>query len=427
MKTGWWVPPTVSAPRPARIATTRKISHSPDLFITKTLTLIFILILGPQDLWGQAEFFGYYESEADILQLSGSGYSFGYNKFRLDIEARPGDNVLIGANMNIQKYWGQTTWDLLDFLPDSTWRPVLQNEALPPQYWVYELPFSIPDTILLDNMYMRINYSILDLTLGRQQISPGVGYAWNPTDIFNTKTLLDPSYEQTGVSAIQADFTLAPRFTVNTILQPEDTWDNSTRQIGLKTGLGSFDLELTAAKYNWDLSVLGLTGLQKQTGKRTLIGGSFVGEIWDWGIWAEGAHNQISPGSDFNELVVGVDHTFDNSLYLLVEGLHNEFGAAQQSDLDLNAYLQSLNGEVHSLMQDYVFVYLMHQTFDYVSFSGIAFANLNDKSGTIGPRIDWNIFEDTNIFLQASYSWGEDDTEFGLQDWGLRLRLVSNF
>ncbi|MEA3287249.1 MAG: hypothetical protein U9Q77_07730, partial [Candidatus Marinimicrobia bacterium] len=65
--------------------------------------------------------------------------------------------------------------------------------------------------------------------------------------------------------------------------------------------------------------------------------------------------------------------------------------------------------------------------FDFVGLSAIAITNFNDGSGSIGPQVDWNVFENTNISLQGNLSWGEDDTEFGLQDWGLRLRLLGNF
>jgi hypothetical protein len=78
-------------------------------------------------------------------------------------------------------------------------------------------------------------------------------------------------------------------------------------------------------------------------------------------------------------------------------------------------------------MQDYAFFYAMHPTFDYVTLSAIAFANFNDNSGAFSPIVDWNIFQDTNLSLQGSFFWGDDNTEFGLQDWGLILNATSSF
>jgi len=388
---------------------------------------VFLMIILPLILWAQPEFFGYFESEADVMQVGGTSYNFGYNKFRLDVETRPNENVLIGANINIQQYWGQTTWNMLDFLPVNIWKPIFQSEFVPDSLWIDEMPYSIPDTMLLDNIYMRISFPLLDLTLGRQQVSPGVGYAWNPTDIFNSKTLLDPSYEQSGVSAIRAELPLASRLTVSTVVQPEDTWENSIVQAFLKTGIGSFDIEVTAAQFQWGRSYFTTSGFLENEVQRTLVGGSFVGELLEWGIWAEGANNQLDGDDDFLEIVLGMDHTFDNSSYLLLEYLHNENGIVKQNELTFDAFFQGLGGESHSLMQDYGFLYLMHQTFDFVGLSTIVIANFNDGSGSVGPQVDWNVFEDTNISVQGIFSWGADDTEFGLQDWGLRLRILSNF
>ncbi len=391
------------------------------------MRLAALILTLPLLLWAEPEFYGYFESEADVMQVASTNYNFGYNKFRLDVQARPNANVLIGANLNIQQYWGQTTWNMLDFLPENIWKPIFQPAFLPDSLWVSEMPYIIPDTLLLDNAYMRASFPFLDLTLGRQQISPGVGYAWNPIDIFNTKTLMDPSYEQTCVSAIRAELPLASRLTLTTVLLPKSSWDNSTKQIFLKTGLGSYDVELTAAEYFWERTSFTGVDIQLAETKRNLLGGSLVGELFEWGLWAEGAHNELDGDDSFFEIIVGADHTFDNSVYLLLEVLHNENGIAKQEDLTFDAFLQGLGGETHSLMQDYAFAYLMHQTFDFVSLSTIAIANFNDGSGTLGPQLDWNIFEDTNISFQGTYSWGADDTEFGLQDWGLRFRLLSNF
>ena len=391
-----------------------------------------ILALLPLILIGQPEFFGYFESEGATSKIGSETYTYGFNKLRLDVEARPSDNVLIGANINIQKYWGKTSWNIYDFIPGY------QNSGLT---WNLELP----DTILLDNMYVRVSLPFADLTAGRQQISPGVGYAWNPNDIFNTKSLMDPSYEQTGVSAIRAEIPLVGRFSLDAVIDPQDDWESSTKQFWLNAGLGHFDLAFTLAGFAWQQIPFELEdynfGIKID---RILSGSTIVGEILGFGVWAEYATNSLEndiygycPVCDipdlshlptsFEEWVVGLDYTFENSLYVLGEYFHNGYGVSQKSDLTLNDYFLSLEGVTHSLMQDYGFLYLMHPTFDYTTLSAIIFANLNDKSGVVSPMIDWNAFEDTNFSLQGSLAWGADDTEFGLQDWGLILNITSNF
>jgi len=386
-----------------------------------------IILLLPCLLLAQPEFFGYFESEGDVMQLGAKSYNFGYNKFRLDVESRPSDKVLIGANINIQRYWGQTTWNVFDFLPGYANTGWVQN-------------FELPDTILIDNVYLRLTFPLFDLTLGRQQISPGVGYAWNPTDIFNSKSLLDPSYEQTGVEAFRLDIPLDDRSTLIGIIQPQGDLKQSTQQYIFKTGLGNFDLSLSGSIQKggtYNNPILGNTEINE----RRMFGASAVGELSGWGIWGELGYNildtfpvlvpeefsRFASNPEIAEYVLGTDHTFDNSLYFLAEYLHNGIGVAKNEDLTLNDYFAALSGESQSLMQDYAFFYLMHPTFDLVSLSALVIANFNDNSGTFAPQLDWNVFEDTNISLQGSLFWGADDTEFGLQDWGLRLRVRSNF
>ena len=53
------------------------------------MRLILLLVSLPMLLWSQPEFFGYFESEATAMQVGGKNYGFGFNKLRLDVEARP--------------------------------------------------------------------------------------------------------------------------------------------------------------------------------------------------------------------------------------------------------------------------------------------------------------------------------------------------
>ncbi|NQV41884.1 MAG: hypothetical protein HQ506_05975 [Candidatus Marinimicrobia bacterium] len=359
------------------------------------------------------------------MQLGSERYSFGYNKFRLDVEARPNDNILIGASLNAQQYWGKTNWNIFDFIPNK------QDMVM---------YYYLPDTLLLDNVYMKISFPLIDVTLGRQQISPGVAYAWNPTDIFNHKTLMDPSYEQPGVDVIRLDLPLGDRSTAISIIEPGDDIESSTMQLVLKGGLGSFDFGITVVKQYAPTNETPILG-DPYIEERDLVGGSVIGELFGWGVWTEIAHSTLNttyfppwssiayplPRDPFTEYILGLDHTFDNSFYLLAEFLHNEDGKKDISDLTLTDYLASLGGGTHSLMQDYAFLYAMHPTFDYVSLSALVIANFNDNSGTFAPQLEWNVFQNTNISLQSSLFWGDDDTEFGLQDWGLRLRVRSDF
>ena len=285
---------------------------------------------------------------------------------------------------------------------------------------------TIPDTSYLCNLYLRLSFQYFDLTVGKQQISLGSGYAWNPTVIFNIKQLLDPSYEQTGVEAFRAEVPLGSRLGMDLIYQPGMNWDHSARMAQAKMGIGRFDLTASLAHFDWD-RILFLDPAARFVKPRALLGGAFVGEAAGLGVWGEFARNQLEDAPDFDEVVLGADYTFVNGVYLLLEHLHNGAGVARKSNLQLTDYLRAFGGETHSLMQDYLFLYGMAPLTDVLTLTALGFANLDDKSFAFNPGFEWSVFQSTDASLLVSLPVGEQSSEFGIQDWGLRLRIRSFF
>ena len=392
------------------------------------IRIAFLLIL-PIIVFGQSNFFGYYEAEFDQLKFSKQTYNFGYNKLRLDFEAHPDESVTIGANVNIQKYFGSDTWNMLDFLPKDLWQPIFQSENIPQEYWVTEFPITLPDTLFLDNVYLKAAFNRFDLTVGKQQISLGKGYAWNPLDIFNIKQLLDPTYEQSGVNAIRAEIPIEGRTSLDIVLSPKIDWKNSIKMMQLKTGISRFDITGTVAQYNWKRTNFDEENfiMSEMIDERTLFGGAVEGELFGIGLRAECAWNQMENKDDFSEIVLGADYTFTNGLYILMEYLYNDNGEKSLQNLELNDYLQYLNGESHSLMQNYLFSYLNYPLNDFLQFSVLTFANLDDQSAAINPQLTWDMFQDVVLTMMYSQYFGDDNTEFGLQDFGWRIRLRGYF
>ena len=378
-------------------------------------------LLIPALVVGQVDIFGYFESEFDHITVSDRGYNYGYNKLRLDLDHSGIDGATFGANVNIQKYYGNVKWNMLDFFPNEIWEPIFQPLGIE--------EFAIADTLYLDNAYVRLHFNKGDLTIGKQQISLGVGYAWNPLDIFNTKLLLDPTYEQTGVNGFRIEIPVKDRANVDFIISPGSDWKNSTKMITGKLGLGRFDIIGTIGSYNWKRTQLDFQTFQSQylNLERKMAGGAIVGEIGGIGIWSEGAYNTLKDAENYTELLVGFDYTFENGLYCLAEFYHNGNSPEKFNALDLNNYLQYLNGETHSLLQNYTFIIWQYPLSDFVSIGMINFANLSDKSAALNPQLEWNAFEDVSISFLFGYYMGAENTEFGLQEWNGRIRMRAYF
>jgi hypothetical protein len=384
-----------------------------------------LIIMGaalPALLFSQPEIFGYFENETDGARIGGTDYSFGYNKLRVDLQAFPAEQVTVGANVNIRRYHGKTMWNVFDFLPEDLWQPMFGDSAT--------MIIPLTDTLYLDNVYLRARFKHFDLTAGKQQLSLGTGYAWNPTDIFNRVDLMDPTYEQTGVTSIRAEVPLGDRFGLDLIMAPEESWDLSAKVVQGKAGLGSFDFTTSYAEYTgaypyWRTQVDTTAPPPTETTYKKL-GGSVVGQIWELGLWTEANFEIGDHPIDFHEYLLGIDHTFNFQTYLMVEYYHNS-GGAESDSLTFFDYLYSLGGQTHSLMRDYVFVMASHPISDVLSAGLMGIANLNDQSFAINPLLDWNAFENVSVSLFGSFAVGDADTEFGLQEWAWRVRVRAYF
>ena len=185
--------------------------------------ICLIIFLIPVIVFAQADIFGYYESEYDHIQLANKSYNFGYNKLRVDLESRPSDQVMIAGNINFQLYHGKTDWDLIDFIPKSIGADI------------ESLSFALKDTLFLDNIYLRTSLSKFDFTIGRQPLSLGTDYAWNPLDIFNRKDLIDPTYEQAGINALRMEIPIVDRTVLDAIIIPDSSWKMSSNMMQLKS------------------------------------------------------------------------------------------------------------------------------------------------------------------------------------------------
>ncbi|MCK5739078.1 hypothetical protein KAH55_07850, partial [bacterium] len=197
--------------------------------------IVFLLcIFCVTSIQAQVDWFGYYEAEADYADMPSNAVFFNYNKLRLDLGATPTDQISVGANVVARFFNGKTELNLLDYLPQK-YHPIMPDgNAL--EYF----PYTLADTLFIDNVYLKLAHKYFDLTVGRQQISPGVGYTWNPTDVFNVKNVTDPTYEQTGVDALRLDIPLR-YVTLTAIVQPKTDLKKTTQYYQLKTCTGRFD------------------------------------------------------------------------------------------------------------------------------------------------------------------------------------------
>lgn len=184
------------------------------------LCLLFALL--PTLIFGrELELFGYYEPQLMGTKFGDNFYNAASNKLRLDL-SKDWQNVSFGANVNYISYHGKTEWDLFEYLPQNIGDkvPDFMRDYFTFYYgdlaqWVGPVPMPRPDRIFLDNAFAKIRYKKADITVGKQQLNIGTGYTWNPTDFFNVKDVLDPTYEQTGHNAIRLELALNSKLSID--------------------------------------------------------------------------------------------------------------------------------------------------------------------------------------------------------------------
>jgi hypothetical protein len=366
------------------------------------------------------DLFGYFESQWMGAQIHKETIQLQSNKLRLDLKG-DWDRVQFGGNINWITYHGKTRWQITDYLPAKVVEQI--PEILRP---FYVFPFD--DNSKLDNAYVKISFNKWDLTMGKQQISLGSGYAWNPTDLFNTKDLFDPTYEQPGHNAVRADIALAGRWNLTALIAPEENWDQSAKLVTTKIGLGRFDIAVTAIEKMWlfhDYSVLSESGFAGEAEKRDMVGGSIVGELLGLGVWIEGGYNDMRKSTDFTELVAGLNYTFASQTFIMFEYFYNSACPTKENDYTLNDWMRYLSAEQKTLTRHQIYMLIQHPISDLTQL-GLSIIAAGDGSVALLPSLTATPFENVEVTAYANFYFGSETAAFNknLGNGGLiRLRV----
>jgi len=349
------------------------------------------------------DIFGYYEPQYMGVILDNEYSQLFSNKLRIDLRSDQIDNVTIGANFDYVSYRGRTNWNLLDYFPDK-----IKIQVAPE--FEDNFSYAYKDTVFLDNAFVKFAISKLDITLGKQQVSLGTGYAWNPMDLFNNKDVIDPTYEQSGHNAARFDLALTARYSATAIYFPEDSWQNSGKLLKFSGKLSHFDYSLIYTEKMWTFSNY---ATQPSTQlKRQLVGGDFVGELLGFGIWGEFGYNKLETQPDFWEILAGTDYTFDNGMYFLAEYLHNELAKSDYHDYDLNDWIRYFLGENRTISRDNMYLYFDYPLTDLIHLNNSIVLSLSDQSLGLIPSFQYNIFQNVEINIFAGFNIGDSDKAF---------------
>jgi len=338
----------------------------------------------------KVDVFGYFEPQYMGLNTGGKFYQLSSNKLRLDLQKKQGKSLAFGANFDFITYHGSTDFNALDFLPRSVADSV--PEAVRGHY---RLAFT--DRIFLDNAFVRLSFGPVDITAGKQQISLGTGYAWNPIDIFNFKNILDPTYENPGHNAVRLDLALGNTSGISTLFSPAADLAKSAKLVRFRSRAGHFDYSLTAMERGWEFTRYPF--MERVAERRRLFGFDTAGELLGLGVWLEAAFNDFSRTRDFWEMVAGVDYTFDNGTYSMAEYYRNTGLPARKEDYRLGHWMRYLTAEMKSICRDQLYLFTQYPATDLLTPGLSAIGCLDDGSIALVPQVVYSAFQNLDVTL----------------------------
>jgi len=270
----------------------------------------------------------------------------------------------------------------------------------------------------LHELYLELNPSeSLFLRLGKENITEGVGYAWNPTD-FLTGLGGDNQGEDTreerenreGVICLKGEYFLSD-LTLTAIVAPKiEQWGQKadTRTlIKIYALMENFDISLTAYTEEKKRTKLGLNfsstigeGLEVHS-EVSLQEGTYryyVEEI-DGGYY-EFIQKNRENGQLYPRVLVGGQYTFSDNTNLILEYYHNQesYNSSEWTD-----YLEYLKFCVERYEDDSLYVTYLLMIY-----------NLDDASLLINAKIDYQRMDDFSVYVSGDFFLGEATSEFGM-------------
>ena len=268
----------------------------------------------------------------------------------------------------------------------------------------------------LDRLYVSFFSSRGSLKIGRQAITWGNGFIFNPMDVFSpfAPTAIDRDYKP-GEDAVLADYTFS-----------DPDIDTSLLYVARKdpeTGNMEWDQASLAAKLRWSVPNT-QTELTLGLGKHfqdTIVAAGTVGYIggaaWRSDVtWTYLDNN----GGSYLSAVFNVDYAWTwwgRNFYGWVEYYFNGLGNGRKnysSILDRDPIrLRLERGELFVLGQHYADTHLQCEVHPLVNLHFITITNMLDPSGILQPYIVWDVTSNIQLNLAATLFWGERNTEYG--------------
>ena len=378
---------------------------------------------GPGLEWGGSvrTLAGAVRSRPTAPDTSGAGGVFDQSLLRLTLDGHPTGHVAFEAHL-VQSYTfsssetgnaelGAASLGAFGFgIGDSRYRALdaatdwLQRRSQTASLW-------------LDRLNVRFTLPRADVTIGRQAVTFGKAYFWNPLDEFLPfdARQIDRDYKA-GVDAVRVDIPAGPFSGINVVVAAGRELNAFGRYRTGDDGLAaSWYGSAVLGRYfttvrGWDAAV--------QAGKvygGTQLGGGLVGEVRHLEVRAEAAYLWASPSvalppplsgrliADALTAVAGVGRRFQNTLWIQLEHFHN--GAATPDDLDA-AFVQFATGAALNLSREITGLTVSYELTPVLTGQWATLRSWSDGSTLVEPSATRSLSDNSDLTAGAVLGFG---------------------
>lgn len=376
-------------------------------WITLPVVLLVIAPLsGSAQLTSQLS--GYLEHQFSVSrQDDGWGY-LDYDRLRADLNASAGRGVRMSAAVVWQLFRGDTEVRLQDYLPAD-----LFSEDAP--------SIEIEDQHFLNHAYVSIRPGPFEITAGKQYLTWGAAWVFNPTELFRPKDTFEPTYEREGVGAVSAKLPLADLSEILVAFVPEGGFETSGKLIRARHHIGGFDLSALVAEIHERTPPPELGGAPGMFERRLILGGDLSGELLGLGVWAEGTWSDHA-GEEWVEATLGGNYTLSDGTLILVEGFYNGRGEWEEP-YTKEQWLGLLSGHRRTLGKGTVAGVVSRPVRQLWSVGASALVNVGDGSMALIPSVSYAFAENVDFLFNGLLFVGGEGSEYGSGRNGGFLRL----
>ncbi len=351
-----------------------------------------------------SRFSGYYEHQYSLSRINDEWRQIDYDRLRADLNIRTKQGSRASAAAVYQLFRGDTKIDPSDFLPGGI---VLSQDSI---------GVELRNRRYLNHAYIVLGSGTVEITAGKQYLTWGAGWVFNPTELFRPKNVLEPSYEREGIGAISARIGLGPLSDLLLGYVPDGDLARSGKVIRVRHHISGFDVSgLVASR-----SEASIGSGRDHPAQRTIIGGDITGEILGLGVWTEAARFD-QDGERWTEATLGCNYTLKGGTLILIEGYYNGRGKSS-SPYSAQAWLERIYGSRPTLGKTTLFGAVNRTIAQLWTVGMSVISNPGDGSLLVIPLVAYSFADNVDLLFNGLIYIGGPGDEFGADQTGGFIR-----